>query len=127
LPDVHDRLRRTAFRIGELSRPSPRASDEGASHGALRQRVPQRFTRWIEQPTDPDDRDDHIEIFGVLARAYGLTDDVAYVVAMTGTTIGEVIAAYKADNTEWIRTQAVFDQSDLAALDAHLDTIDRRH
>ena len=84
------------------------------------------FTRWIEQRMDPEDRDDSIEVFGVLARAYYLTEDVADVVAaMTGTTIGEVIAAYKVDNTEWARTQAVFDQPDLAALEAHLDTIDR--
>ncbi|WP_370423126.1 hypothetical protein AB8O64_32290 [Streptomyces sp. QH1-20] len=86
------------------------------------------FTRWIEQRIAPEDRDDHIEVFGVLARVYGLTADVADVVAaMTGTTVGDVVAAYKADNTEWARTQAVFDRPDLVALEAHLDTIARRH
>ncbi|MEV4867732.1 hypothetical protein [Streptomyces syringium] len=86
------------------------------------------FTRWIEQRIAPEDRDDNIEVFGVLARACGLTAEVADVVAaMTGTTVGDVVAAYKTDNTEWARTQAVFDRPDLVALEAHLDTIARRH
>ncbi|MBB5120550.1 hypothetical protein AF335_11515 [Streptomyces eurocidicus] len=87
------------------------------------------FTRWIEQRTPSGGRADgtaDIEVYGVLARAYGLTNDVAELVAaMTGTTVGEVVAAYKADNTEWARTQAVFDGPDLMALDAHLDALDR--
>lgn len=84
------------------------------------------FTRWIEQRADPADRDGSIEVFGVLARTCGLSGDVAdLIAAMTGTTADEVVAAYKADNTEWARTQAVFDQPDLAALEAHLDAIDR--
>lgn len=86
------------------------------------------FTRWMEERTSPGARDDgtaDIEVYGVLARAYGLTDDVAEMVAaMTGTTVGEVVAAYKADNTEWARAQAVFDGPDLLPLDAHLDAID---
>ncbi|MFE3455135.1 hypothetical protein ACFXJ8_40065 [Nonomuraea sp. NPDC059194] len=84
------------------------------------------FTRWIEQRLLHEDPDDLAEAIGVLARAEGLSPDVAdLVAAMTGTTISDVIAAYKTDNTEWARTQATFDRSDLAALDDHLDMIAR--
>lgn len=92
------------------------------------------FTDWIRRrlPAAPrpqgDDSDDLVEVIGYLARTQGLPHDVAdMVAAMTGTTVAEVTAAYRADNTAWAGAQAVFDRPDLAALDEHLATIAHCH
>ncbi|WP_043633820.1 hypothetical protein [Nonomuraea candida] len=86
------------------------------------------FTRWIERRLLCEDADGLTEAIGFLARTQGLSPDVAdQVAAMTGTSAGDVIAAYRADNTAWAGTQATFDRPDLTALDAHLDAVASCH
>lgn len=87
------------------------------------------FIDWIRRRLlAGDDSDDLVEVIGYLARTQGLPHDVAdLVAAMTGTTIAEVVAAYRADNTAWTGTQAIFDRPELAALEEHLTAIAHCH
>ncbi|SEL50071.1 hypothetical protein [Streptacidiphilus jiangxiensis] len=90
------------------------------------------FTRWIEQQArdngvvDRDIPEALLWCWSTTARTTGLDpEDIVDIARCTGASLNDVVAAYQRDHHEWTADQAVFDQPDLADLDAHLDAVAR--
>lgn len=89
-----------------------------------------RFGQWI---TERAARAGHSDPAGFAAlwapdnRHNGLDERSADVLAsLIGATCAEVRAAHKADISEWVREQKLYDHPDIAGIDADLERAARR-